>query len=322
MLAFLLLSLTSLAASSTILLQDRPDEAAARAEQEWDLLSQEITLKVLHHKENLAAGKEGLSFQSEIASLGRYFRSYRDTAPDYAWSARVFLAKTILADVLDQRREACNVLKDVVVQAPSPIVAGLAAICGAEISYALGDEPGIRQLSELYRQRKEVEEQFLQVLDTLVLRAALRPGRPFPDLTGTDLAGEAVQVRSGEAKVTLVFFFNAFHDAARSVFDRAVALDAEYRDRGLRIVGVSLDQEREDLEGFLRDRPCEFTVLWDGKGWESPLAKRVGVSRVPTSFMLDAKGNILHVDPPPAEIGALVSEVLQRPPPEEEPEGN
>lgn len=305
------LILSLLLFASSIRQEGAPTAAQQQAEQEWTSLEQDITLKILSHKENLQAGRPGVSFQNEIAAVGRYFARYRDLAPDYAWSARVFLASHVLADALGQQREAAQILRDVVVQAPSAVVAGFAALSAAEIYYRLREEAPIRQLRELYVQRASHDEQFASLLEDMARKTAVLPGRVFPPFGGTDLSGELVRLESMRDRFVLLFFFNIEHPGSRGFLARVAELSADLPAERLAIVGVSLDQDREALRRHLKSLGVEFPVLFDGEGWESSLARSVGVTVLPSSWILSTEGKILHVDIKAAELGELLRTTLE-----------
>ena len=56
------------------------------------------------------------------------------------------------------------------------------------------------------------------------------------------------------------------------------------------MVGVSLDSTRAGLDASIKARATEWPVLWDGKGWQSPLVRRLGINAVPTLWIIDKNG--------------------------------
>ena len=70
------------------------------------------------------------------------------------------------------------------------------------------------------------------------------------------------------------------------------ALDRELRDRGLQVLGINVDEDPEDAKRFLEKYPAEFTVAFDPNG-QCP--QDFGVQAMPSSYLVDRKGNIRHV---------------------------
>jgi hypothetical protein len=59
---------------------------------------------------------------------------------------------------------------------------------------------------------------------------------------------------------------------------------------GLEIIAVNLDKERALADGFLAETPAEFALRFDPAG---NLAKEFDVQAMPSSYLLDADGNVL-----------------------------
>lgn len=74
---------------------------------------------------------------------------------------------------------------------------------------------------------------------------------------------------------------------------RLDALYETYRERGLALVGVSLDRGREELEAMVRDRGLAWPQVWDGPGaGEGSLARTFHVEGPPVLWVLDGRGLI------------------------------
>ncbi len=58
----------------------------------------------------------------------------------------------------------------------------------------------------------------------------------------------------------------------------------------LRVVMVSLDENRKDLDEAIRLFDLKWPVNFDGKGWENAVARPLGINAIPTVWILDKKG--------------------------------
>jgi thiol-disulfide isomerase/thioredoxin len=74
------------------------------------------------------------------------------------------------------------------------------------------------------------------------------------------------------------------------VFDR---IQRELGDRGLVVIGVSLDVERERAEAFLAQHPVGFLQTFDPRIGDC--ARAFDVAGMPTSFVVDAGGVVRRV---------------------------
>jgi thiol-disulfide isomerase/thioredoxin len=70
------------------------------------------------------------------------------------------------------------------------------------------------------------------------------------------------------------------------------ALDAELGARGLRILGVNLDEDPRDAAEFLESHPARFALAADPTG-ECP--RRFGVDAMPSAYLVDRRGVVRHV---------------------------
>lgn len=67
-------------------------------------------------------------------------------------------------------------------------------------------------------------------------------------------------------------------------------MQSEFADSGLKIIAVNVDKERVLAEEFLAETPAEFQIYYDPDG---KLAEEFDVQAMPSSFLMDANGNII-----------------------------
>jgi hypothetical protein len=56
---------------------------------------------------------------------------------------------------------------------------------------------------------------------------------------------------------------------------------------------VNLDNERGDLDAFLKANPLAWPQVFEGGGMETRLAIEYGITSVPTMFLVDAQGKVV-----------------------------
>ncbi len=117
-------------------------------------------------------------------------------------------------------------------------------------------------------------------LGTPALAAELRP---VPE--------DQSAVLPADAKLVLLDFWASWCAPCRQSFPFMQSLQQRYGAQGLRVVAVSLDARAEDAQRFLDQRQPDFAL------WHDPQARLVvdyPVQVMPTSFLLDAQGRVLH----------------------------
>ena len=66
----------------------------------------------------------------------------------------------------------------------------------------------------------------------------------------------------------------------------------KYQDRGLNIIGVSLDENKADVDKFVSQKSVFWPELCDGKADAGEIAKAYNVQDTPDLFVIDRAGNI------------------------------
>ncbi len=135
------------------------------------------------------------------------------------------------------------------------------------------------------------------VVAAAVLLAAPRPapagylGREFPDFSATDpLTGREFSLSDLRGKVVVVDFWASWCGPCRREMPTLLELRDAYKDRGVEIVGISLDHDMERFRKFVADNGMSWIHVMEGGGWSTRLAKQYGIRSIPSMYVLDAGG--------------------------------
>jgi thiol-disulfide isomerase/thioredoxin len=94
-----------------------------------------------------------------------------------------------------------------------------------------------------------------------------------------------------QGQVIWVDFWASWCAPCRRSFPWMNAMQRKYADQGLQIIAVNVDKERKLADEFLEETPAEFELRFDPTG---ALASEFGVQAMPSSFLLDASGNVIE----------------------------
>lgn len=57
-------------------------------------------------------------------------------------------------------------------------------------------------------------------------------------------------------------------------------------------VAISLDKKINALQTLTKEYATNWTVCWDGLGWNSPVAREYGINAVPTAWLINGQGRL------------------------------
>ena len=104
--------------------------------------------------------------------------------------------------------------------------------------------------------------------------------------------GKAVDLADFRGKVVLVIFFAAWSPPSITALQNVQkSVTALPRGR-MQVLGVSLDDKPEALAATIKQNAVTWPVGYDGKGWEGPLARSLGINSLPTLWLFDPKGRL------------------------------
>ena len=122
---------------------------------------------------------------------------------------------------------------------------------------------------------------------------ATETGHPAPGLALPDARGSVVTLEKLRGQVIYVDFWASWCGPCRRSFPWMNEMQQKYGGKGLAIVAINVDKKRADADKFLAQLPASFPVVFDEAG-TSPAA--FGVKGMPTSYLIDARGNVVLVE--------------------------
>ena len=103
--------------------------------------------------------------------------------------------------------------------------------------------------------------------------------------------GGRASLESVEGRVSVIDFWATWCEPCKASFPKYQALLAKY-DGDLAIVGISEDDEPDDIAEFAKDTGVKFVLAWDR---DKRVAQRYKPDAMPTGFLVDKEGVIRHV---------------------------
>jgi thiol-disulfide isomerase/thioredoxin len=134
-------------------------------------------------------------------------------------------------------------------------------------------------------------------LGTIEVKAALgpRPGEVVPDFAFTGFSGEAVKLSDLPGRYVLLDFWATWCGPCVASLPALGRLhDAYGSDRRLVILGLNLDQDRDEARRFVESRKLPGTHGWLGGRGDEPTLAQFAISSVPAYFLIGPDGKLIH----------------------------
>lgn len=110
-----------------------------------------------------------------------------------------------------------------------------------------------------------------------------------PEFSLTDLSGNKLDLATYRGKVVLLDFWATWCAPCRAEIPPLVDLQNRYRDRGLQIIGISLDDGAKPVAKFYEQFKIDYPVAMG----DADLAERYGgILGLPVSFLIGCDGRI------------------------------
>ena len=134
--------------------------------------------------------------------------------------------------------------------------------------------------------------------------------KPAPQFTLSSLDGKRVAMKDLSNKVVVIDFWATWCGPCREEIPHLNKLYSDFKGQGLEIVGISMDDGPDVVKDFAREFRMEYPLVM---GSDELAEQFGGILGLPTTFIIDRKGNIVKrfVGLPPAEeLSRVVRELL------------
>ena len=114
---------------------------------------------------------------------------------------------------------------------------------------------------------------------------------PAPQFTLDSRAGSKISLAQYKGQVVMLNFWASWCGPCRQEMPLLENIYKKYNKMGFTLIGVNVEPDSKAAEGFLKQTPVSFPVIYDK---DSTVSKAYDVSGMPSTVIIDRKGNI-HV---------------------------
>ncbi len=121
---------------------------------------------------------------------------------------------------------------------------------------------------------------------------AVKAGERPPPLVAQNAGQQLLGLQDYRGKVVYVDFWASWCAPCRQAMPQYDRLYKQWASRGLVVLGVNLDSDRDDADRALKRRPVSFPVVYDPAGtW----AERFELPSMPSGYLIGRDGIVRHV---------------------------
>ena len=115
-------------------------------------------------------------------------------------------------------------------------------------------------------------------------------GNKAIDFNVKDLNGNDLSLEQYRGNVILLDFWAVWCKPCIAEMPNVKQVYEKYKDDNFQIIGISLDNSRDTLVGYLEKEGIAWPQVFDGDGWDNQVAEIYGIRAIPHMYLIDGDG--------------------------------
>jgi peroxiredoxin len=260
------------------------DDDASTSKKDVSELIRKVNSKLQQGKDTEA------DLQAELKEFDALVARLKTTAPAAAAEA-AFMKALLYVQVWNDGKKGAELMRVVSTEFPKTPHGTNAGEFVASLERQTAAEAAARAASE------KAQEQ-------------LKVGKKFPDFDEKDLKGKPFSLAAYKGNVVLIDFWATWCGPCRAELPNVLSTYAKYHSKGFEVLGISLDDDKEVLENFIKTQKMTWPQYFDGKAWENKLSQKYGITGIPATFLIDGEGTIIARDLRGPELAKAVGDAV------------
>lgn len=157
-------------------------------------------------------------------------------------------------------------------------------------------EGGVAELEQKYNLLKEQAKKsiYASVIESMIAQSKVGGiGTAAVDFVQNDTSNTPVSLSSFKGKYVLVDFWASWCRPCRIENPNVVAAFNRFKDKNFTILGVSLDQTKENWIKAIKDDNLTWTHVSDLQYWNNAVAQQYQISSIPQNLLIGPDGIII-----------------------------
>lgn len=144
------------------------------------------------------------------------------------------------------------------------------------------------------------------------LGGTMRIGVKAPDFNTEDFQGNQISLSEYEGQIVVMHFWATWNDQCLKEIQEIKKLYRRLNGPGVQFIGISRDDNIEDLKGLIRQKNIEWPQIFEGVRYKGMMSKLYDVNRIPIMFVLDQKGKVQYIGNKKEKITQIVTTLIVR----------
>lgn len=158
---------------------------------------------------------------------------------------------------------------------------------------------------------KNIDQAIASIEQQAAAEKILAVGQPFPAFDEKDLNGQSLSPANFKGKVVLIDFWATWCGPCVAELPNVLAAYEKFHGKGFEIIGISLDQSRDALTTFIKEKNMPWAQYFDGLGWKNKLGEQFGIHSIPATYLLDRDGKIVAKGLRGPDLASKLAELLK-----------
>lgn len=153
-------------------------------------------------------------------------------------------------------------------------------------------QEAVRLLKLVAAARPAEKQQITALIQQMQGLAALKEGSRLPAFTATDVNGRKVSSADLNAPVNVITVWATWNYESTAQQRRLQSTHRSHKDE-LKILSICLDADPKDCRRRVTRDSVKWSTVCDGRQWDTPLLRQLGLAYVPDNIVIDAHGKIV-----------------------------
>jgi thiol-disulfide isomerase/thioredoxin len=151
-----------------------------------------------------------------------------------------------------------------------------------------------------------------QIIQNTLIEKKVDIGYPLPEVDIITISGDSISIGESNSNPVLLLFWASWnpYSVEELKYLQQIHQDAKLNKR-LKIVSISLDPSEEKLNQCIAENGITLPVVCDYQYWDSDLAARYVVKRIPSVILADSKGKVIARDLFAEELLNRINEIVK-----------